>query len=98
MKILKILGAFLLFVFVFHPTSIFADSKITSTVNMQYEVNTSGNTHLTAHINLTNTTDTYYVSSYALTLGFPHITNITAADPKGAITPTIKQTSSGEEV
>src|SRR5579872_6108937 len=85
------------FFFLFH-TPIFADSKVDSTVNMHYDVTNSGNTHVTAHITLTNSTDTYYVSSYALTLGFPHITNISASDPKGAITPITKQTPTGEEV
>lgn len=98
MKRIAFLFVFFLFGLFFYPQSIFADSKVNSTVNMQYDVRTSGTTHVTAHITLTNTTDTYYVSSYALTLGFPHIANIAASDPKGVITPITKQTPTGEEV
>ncbi|HSD98527.1 MAG TPA: transglutaminase-like domain-containing protein [Patescibacteria group bacterium] len=75
-----------------------ADTKVTSAVAMQYNVAASGVTHVTAHISLTNTTENYYVSSYTLKLGFENITNITASDPNGPITTTVKPSGQGQEI
>lgn len=75
-----------------------AQSKITSSASLTYTVQTSGTTHVTAHIDLTNETTNLYVSSYSLTLGFGSLSNIQASDPKGAIQPVVKQTAQGQEI
>ncbi|HYK08370.1 MAG TPA: transglutaminase-like domain-containing protein [Candidatus Eisenbacteria bacterium] len=89
------LSAILLFTL---PKGAFADTKETTSAAMSYTVDTTGNTHVVAHISLTNTTQNYYVSSYSLKLGFPTVSNLSASDPDGPTTPTLKPTDSGPEI
>lgn len=98
------LFVFFLSFFIFALTTIpfigktFADNKVTSTIHMQYDVATSGITHVTSRISLTNTTENYYVSSYVMQLGFTTVTNVTATDPSGPIKPIVKASSLGQEI
>ena len=99
-KILRGIFAFVFFIlcsFFFTHVS-FAADKITSSVEMQYNVLESGITHVAATITLTNTTDNYYVTSYTVDVGFPSISNVSASDPIGPVQPVIKPVSLGQEI
>ena len=98
-KIFQLCFALLLGVlFLSFASSAKADDKVNTSAQVNYAISDSGNTHVTAHITLTNTTANFYVSSYSLKLGFGTVSNVTASEPDGAITPTVKQTDSGQEV
>ncbi len=96
-KRILIFFLFILFALSF-PILSHADDKVTSSVQMTYAISSKGTTHVTAHITLTNTTDTFYVSSYSLKLGFGTVGNLSASDPLGPITPVVKQTDAGQEI
>src|SRR5581483_4719638 len=90
---------FSFFFFLLNPLTVHAASnKVSTSVHITYAVSASGNTHVTANIGLTNTTDNFYVSSYALRLGFSTVSNVQASDPTGPVNPTVKQTSEGQEI
>lgn len=100
MKLRTLIPSFLLFficLFFILPSA-HAESKVTSDVAITYTIANSGNTHVSAHITLTNTTDTFYVASYSLKLGFGTVSSVQASDPGGPITPVVKQTDAGQEI
>lgn len=80
------------------PHTTLADTKETTAAALSYTIDETGNTHVVADISLTNTTENFYASSYALKMGFTTISNVSASDPDGPITPTVKQTNSGQEI
>lgn len=97
----KIASLFLgLFFFLFSLiTPIYADtSKVATAAKMTYTVNADGTTHVVANMQLTNTTASFYVTSYTLKIGYPTISNVTASDSEGVIVPIIKDTPSGKEI
>lgn len=73
-------------------------SDFVTTYDVTYNVLTSGITHVTFNINLTNTSSDYYASSYKIQVGFNNIRAITARDPDGPITPSVINTSEGKQI
>ncbi|MBI3070037.1 MAG: transglutaminase family protein [Candidatus Levybacteria bacterium] len=75
-----------------------ASSNFSTAYDVTYTVRENGSTRVTFGISLTNTTAQYYASSYKVNLGFDNITNISASDPDGQITPNVSKTESGHEI
>lgn len=89
---------FLFIAFLLLHSRVFADDKFSTAATTTYTVNPTGNTHVVMNITITNTTPNYYVTSYSLTLGLRHMTNITVHDDKGQIVPVLTTTPNGQEV
>lgn len=87
MRFKKLISLSLLFVFaLFLPPTIFAqDEKFTSSYNVIYKVDPSGNTTVTQNILLTNETSNFYPSEYILNLSGQSIYNLHAFDRRGPI-------------
>ncbi len=76
-----------------YPVS--AASNFITDYNVTYSTATSGITHATLKVSLTNKTSEYYASSYKIQVGFDNITNISAVDPDGKINPVIEKNDDG---
>lgn len=64
--------------------------------NVTYTVNNNGVTHADMKVALINTSsDYYYASSYKIELGFDNLSNITAIDSGGRISPKSEKTERG---
>ncbi|HSW88373.1 MAG TPA: transglutaminase family protein [Candidatus Saccharimonadales bacterium] len=94
MKKLLLILLFLVSIFVFNPKQSFAQSSTETAYNVTYSVNQTGMTHANFAVSLKNTTSDYYVSSYALQVGFNDIENVQASDGK-VIVPTVKKNKDG---
>lgn len=66
--------------------------------DITYTVSDSGNTHTAFNIGLTNTTSQYYASSYKVKIGFENLTNVTASDQEGSITPSVIKGTDGHTI
>lgn len=98
MKSLKILlfGLILVFFLAF-PHASWA-SNFSTDYKVTYAVNESSSTRVTFDITLTNGTSDYYAASYKLILGFTGITDVTAKDNLGNITPIVENVKNGTQV
>jgi transglutaminase-like putative cysteine protease len=88
----------LLFFFVFSAKLVFADPNFSTDYNVTYNINQNATTHVNIAASLTNLTTNYYASSYAVTLGFKDVKNVTAYDSDGTITPKITQNDNGTKI
>jgi len=88
----------LIFFFAFSSRHALADSNFSTNYNVTYTINQNATTHVNINANLTNLTANYYASSYAVTLGFDDVRNVTAYDSGGNIVPKISQTSNGTSI
>lgn len=97
---MKKLFAFFLFLLLFFAfsTKVFAESNFSTDYNVNYNVRSNAETHVTINAALTNLTDRYYASSYDIVLGFKEIKNVTANDENGAINPKVVQSAKGNTV
>lgn len=89
---------FFLFLFFLLPFSEAYASNFTTDYVVNYTINNNANTRVSFDVTLTNTSEQYYASSYSIRLGFLDIANVVASDSDGSITPTITETSKGENV
>lgn len=88
---LKIL-VFLFFLgYAFTTTSSTYAADFSFDYNVYYKIESHGITHVKQQITLTNQTTTSYVQNYSLTVPSEKITNISATDPGGTISPVISQ-------
>ncbi|HXS14629.1 MAG TPA: transglutaminase domain-containing protein, partial [Candidatus Saccharimonadales bacterium] len=90
---------FILLLFFFSslfPNHIFADDKFSTSADTTYTVSDNGTTHVAMDATIQNTTNTYYVTTYSLQVGYSDITNLRASDPNGPIVPVIQKTQNGE--
>lgn len=84
----KTLSRLLIFIglfFIFHPSLWAAEFAFDYQVN--YQVRTSGITHVKQDITLTNLVTDYYAQNYTLALNSTAVDAVMARDPVGAITP-----------
>jgi len=72
-----------------------AASEFKTTYNTSYVISEDGNTKVTQNVTVENLTSQYFVSQYKFTIGSESITNVTAWDPTGSLTPKIEK-SNGE--
>lgn len=89
---------FFLFLFSFLSVSRVYASDFTTDYNVNYTINNEANTHVNFDVTLTNISEQYYASSYSIRLGFLNVTNVTASDPNGPITPTVTKSSKGQDI
>ncbi len=95
----KIFSILLFFIFFVGLTSkTFAADYFTRDYKVLYQIHDDGKATVTVNVKLTNTTSEYYASSDTITVGFRNIENISARDPDGPITPTVKQTDEGSSI
>ncbi len=87
-----------LFIFLSFPKKAFAIENFSVTNNATYVVSENGVTRTTFKFVLTNTQSTYYASTYAIHVGFDNLTNVTASDPDGTITPKVEKTDNGYSI
>lgn len=66
--------------------------------NVVYDVEEDTNTHATINVSLTNTSDRYFATSYALQIGFDEIKNVKANDPGGQLAPKITENEEGQKI
>jgi len=102
MKLIRFLSLFLIGLFVYSFIGLFspvqADSDFLTDYNITYNIDQTGLTHAVINGTLTNQTSRTYATSYKIDLGFDNITNATARDSSGSITPTISKTNNGYSV
>ncbi len=91
-------GLFFVFILLFTPRSILAESNFSTDYNVTYNVLENALTHVTFAITLKNKTSQYYASSYSIQVGFKNIENVQARDPDGKITPTVAKNSDGNNI
>lgn len=98
MKIWKILTflLFIVFVFCFLPTNIFAQNEFTVDSTVSYNVQDSGSTQVVHNINLVNNFSTLYATTYTLSLENIDATNVKANDDKGQNLKTDVSSTSGK--
>lgn len=96
----KVLFALLLFlsVVLVLPQKVLADSNFATDYDVVYTVSANAQTHVKINATLTNLTDGYYASSYAIKLGFADIKNVVAYDAIGSITPKITKDIKGSTI
>lgn len=78
--------AFLFFLITYHIfiiTPIFAANEFVTSYDVSYEVGTDGITEVTEKTTLKNLTNTYYASSFTMTIGSTTLTDVTASDEGG---------------
>ena len=78
------------------PKTTAAAQNFTTDYEVIYTVEENANTKATINVSLTNTTEQYYASSYALQVGFKTIQNLNATDQDGKITPSVTKTDDGQ--
>jgi transglutaminase-like putative cysteine protease len=83
---------------IFSSGRVFADPNFSTDYNVTYNINQNATTHVNIAASLTNLTTNYYASSYAVTLGFKDVKNVTAYDSDGAIAPKITQNDNGTKI
>lgn len=81
----------------FTPHSLANQSQFSSTYDVTYKVNESGNTTVTQNVHLTNLTSDVFASEYVLRLSDTGIFNLHAIDRKGPIKIT-QEVQNGHEV
>ncbi|MDP3955188.1 MAG: hypothetical protein Q8Q15_02385, partial [bacterium] len=91
---------FFFFLFHFHlfPGSVKASENFLTAYDVTYNVLQNGLTQTTFKVSLTNTEDRYYVSSYAISVGFETLRNLKASDSEGEIIPKISKTDNGNKI
>lgn len=67
----------------------FADENFTTSHSVTYFISEDGQTQVTQNISITNQTATQYISDYTLTIGSESISEVSASDPSGLITPEV---------
>lgn len=77
-----------LIVFVFPPT-VFAQGEFSSSLDVFYDVDSSGVTTVTEQITLKNLTDRYYASSFSIVIGTTQTTDISAKDSQSTLPVTV---------
>ena len=65
------------------PAKIFAASEFSNTYEVLYDVAPDGNTAVSEKVTVTNLTDTYYVSSFTMSIGSTTLSDISASDGSG---------------
>lgn len=94
----KIFFSLLLVIYIFSfPRQSFAqsDKESNTSYHVTYAVAETGMTHTTFVASLENTKSDYYISSYAIQLGFQEIKNVTATDDNGKIQPEVTKNKQG---
>lgn len=88
--------SFFIFSSVFLIPQAIAESKNFST-NLAgiYTVSEDANTHADLTVSLENETSQWYASSYSFQVGFKNVSNVTAYDSTGPITPKVVRTDEG---
>lgn len=66
--------------------------------DLNYDISSSGNTHVTQNITLTNNVTNFYASNYTLTIFSERIEDIAARDPLGKITPVVTKADGQTQV
>ncbi len=84
--------------FFLFPSVAHADDTFATSFDVSYTSNQQGNTHVVFNGTLTNSTDKYYASDYAITTGFTDAKNITASDDDGALTPTLTDAADEKKI
>lgn len=97
-RFLSILTFLSLIIFLFNPSLVFASSNFTTDYNVIYSINENGLTHANIGIVLTNSTASYYPSSYKMQLGFDNITNVKASDLDGPVSVVLDKTDEGYNI
>lgn len=77
------------------PTKVDAATNFKTDYRVTYTIDESGIAHSVVNITLTNTTSQYYAPSYKMQLGFNEISNVSARDSKGPITPIVTKNDDG---
>lgn len=80
-KILSIL--FIAIFFVIFPQNSFAASEFSNAYDVSYDVSSDGITNALEKVTVTNLTDTYFVSSFTMTIGSTTLSDISASDEGG---------------
>lgn len=87
--------------FLVTPTQTYAssasDNFIVASI-VTYTVSEDGMTHVVINSTLTNTTSNNLASKFGLELGFPHLNNIEATDPTGAVPTEVDKTETGNTI
>ncbi len=78
-----------------NPSQASASSNFTTDYNILYNVLETGTTHADMAITLTNTSKTFYATSYQMNLGFDDVTQVVASDSAGIIKTKVDKTDSG---
>ncbi len=98
MKTFFVTVLFFLFSFFFFPKLVSASENFLTTYDVSYNVLQNGISQTSFKVILTNTEDRYYVSSYAISLGFQTLNNLKAWDSDGQIIPKISKTENGNKI
>jgi transglutaminase-like putative cysteine protease len=88
----------LLLVALFFPLQTFASDYFSRDYAVTYAVKESGVTTVSINVTLSNKTSDYYASSDTIDVGFSDISNLSAHDPDGPITPQVKKSESGNSI
>lgn len=73
------------FVIIILPKNVFAGNEFKSSYDVNYDVGVDGITQVTEKITLTNLTETYYASTFILTIGSTALTDVSASDGGGSM-------------
>jgi len=90
-----IIFALFFFIFIFPPflpREVKAQGEFSTAYDVSYKYNENGNAYVEQKINLTNLKDNLYASEYAITIGDKSVTNVTAFDNKGPLSPDVTST------
>src|SRR3989344_3628276 len=90
-----VLACFLLF---FITPNITHAANFTTDYAITYTVQETSLTTAAVQVTLTNTTDDYYASSYAIEVGFDDIENVKASDPSGSLSPNVEKSENGNKI
>ncbi len=91
-------SSFILYSLVLIPISHAASKNFSTNLAGTYTVNENAVTHADLTVSLKNTTSQWYASSYSFQVGFKSVSNVSAYDSGGAITPTVTRTDVGTVV
>lgn len=87
---------FTFYFFLFPSQKIYASESFITDYTVDYTVGENGNTKAAMNISLTNKANDYsYAASYKVQLGFQNISNVSASDLGGAISPDVEKTDGG---
>jgi transglutaminase-like putative cysteine protease len=96
-KVLLAVLLFLSFALIL-PQKTHADSNFTTDYDTTYTINSNAQTRVSINATLTNLTDNYYASAYAIQVGFADIKNVVAYDSMGSINPKITKDAKGSTI
>lgn len=86
----RILVIIISLLFILLPQKVLAANEFSTSYDVNYEVGVDGVTEVTEKVSLKNLTNTYYASSFTMTIGSTTLTDVIATDTDGALSSTVE--------